>query len=89
MRKLYILGKRIWGFSRFTSDCTTGHWWSLSGTSSDKRDDIADSCSQMVLQLHDVYDPEKVGGPDHCSCQQLILMYFMSNLKSLTPDFSS
>ncbi|KAL0014940.1 hypothetical protein SO802_002009 [Lithocarpus litseifolius] len=52
--------KRIWGFSRFTSDCTTGHWWSLSGTSSDKRDDIADSCSQMVLQLHDVYDPEKI-----------------------------
>jgi hypothetical protein len=58
-------GKRIWGFSRFTSDCTIGHWWSLTGTRLDQKDDIADSCSQMVLQLHDVYDSEKVGGPVH------------------------
>ncbi|XP_059433461.1 inactive protein kinase SELMODRAFT_444075-like isoform X1 [Corylus avellana] len=52
--------KRIWGISRFTSDCTIGHWWSLAGTRSDQKDDIADSCSQMVLQLHDVYDSEKI-----------------------------
>ncbi|XP_041005573.1 inactive protein kinase SELMODRAFT_444075-like [Juglans microcarpa x Juglans regia] len=51
--------KRTWGFSRFTSDCTTRHW-SLQGTSSDQKDDIADSCSHMVQQLHDVYDTEKI-----------------------------
>lgn len=56
-----MLGKRTWGFLRFTSDCTTRHW-SLQGTSSDQKDDIADSCSHMVQQLHDVYDTEKVGG---------------------------
>lgn len=54
-------GKKIWEFARFTSDCTTSHRRSLSGTVSDKKDDIVDSCSQMVLRLQDVYDPEKVG----------------------------
>ncbi|KAJ0031366.1 hypothetical protein Pint_13365 [Pistacia integerrima] len=53
-------GKKIWGLSRFTSDCTTAHRRSLSGTSSDQKDDIVDSCSQMMHQLHDVYDPEKI-----------------------------
>ncbi|OMO91616.1 hypothetical protein COLO4_18220 [Corchorus olitorius] len=52
--------KKIFGISRFTSDCATGHWKSLSGTSSDQKQDIADSCSQMIFQLQDVYDPEKV-----------------------------
>ncbi|KAG7984112.1 hypothetical protein I3843_04G141400 [Carya illinoinensis] len=52
--------KRMWGFQRFTSDCTNGHRWSLAGTSSDQKDDIADACSQMVLELHDVYDTEKI-----------------------------
>ncbi|WRX34823.1 Protein kinase domain - like 10 [Theobroma cacao] len=52
--------KKIWGISRFTSDCTTGHWKSLSETSLDQKQDIADSCSQMIFQLQDVYDPEKV-----------------------------
>lgn len=55
----------MWGFQRFTSDCTNGHRWSLAGTSSDQKDDIADACSQMVLELHDVYDTEKVVGPLH------------------------
>ncbi|KAL6274517.1 hypothetical protein ACE6H2_025209 [Prunus campanulata] len=52
--------KKIWDFARFTSDCTTSHRRSLSGTVSDKKDDIVDSCSQMVLRLQDVYDPEKI-----------------------------
>ncbi|ONH97824.1 hypothetical protein PRUPE_7G212500 [Prunus persica] len=52
--------KKIWEFARFTSDCTTSHRRSLSGTVSDKKDDIVDSCSQMVLRLQDVYDPEKI-----------------------------
>ncbi|GKV11898.1 hypothetical protein SLEP1_g23116 [Rubroshorea leprosula] len=56
----YSSSRRIWGLSRFTSDCTTGHWRSLSGASSDHKDDITDSCSHMMLQLNDVYDPEKV-----------------------------
>lgn len=54
--------RRIWGISRFTSDCATGHWKSLSasGANSDAKQDIADSCSQMIFQLKDVYDPDKV-----------------------------
>ncbi|KAG7018292.1 Inactive protein kinase [Cucurbita argyrosperma subsp. argyrosperma] len=31
-----------------------------SGTSSELKCDITDSCSQMILQLHDVYDPNKI-----------------------------
>ncbi|KAA8523230.1 hypothetical protein F0562_009653 [Nyssa sinensis] len=57
--KVYISGKKLRGFPRFTSDCTSGHWRSISGTIS-HQDDITDSCSQMMLQLHDVYDPDKV-----------------------------
>ncbi|XP_022754905.1 inactive protein kinase SELMODRAFT_444075-like [Durio zibethinus] len=56
----YSSSKKIWGISRFTSDCTSGHWKSLSGTDSDKKQDIEDSCSQLIFQLQDVYDPEKV-----------------------------
>ncbi|XP_010545336.1 PREDICTED: inactive protein kinase SELMODRAFT_444075 [Tarenaya hassleriana] len=52
--------KRIWGFSRFTSDCTTGHGRYLPGTNLDRKDDIQDSCSQMMFQLHNVYDAEKI-----------------------------
>ncbi|GKV14042.1 hypothetical protein SLEP1_g24969 [Rubroshorea leprosula] len=56
----YSSSKWIWGLSRFTSDCTTGHWRYFPGASSDQKDYIADSCSQMMLQLNDVYDPGKV-----------------------------
>ncbi|XP_015889139.2 inactive protein kinase SELMODRAFT_444075 [Ziziphus jujuba] len=53
--------KRMWDFSRFTSDCAFGHHKSFSGgANSFETDDIVNSCSQMVLQLHNVYDPEKV-----------------------------
>ncbi|PRQ46812.1 putative protein kinase RLK-Pelle-PERK-2 family [Rosa chinensis] len=51
---------RVWDFARFTSDCTRSHRWSLTGTISDQKDEIVNSCSQMVLQLRDVYDPEKI-----------------------------
>lgn len=54
-----VLGKRIWDISRFISDCTNSHK-SFTGNSSDDKNDIVDSCSKMVIQLHDVYDPEKV-----------------------------
>ncbi|KAK4775139.1 hypothetical protein SAY86_010074 [Trapa natans] len=54
------LGKRFWGFPRFAGDCASGHRKSHSGSTSEQKIDITDSCSQMVLQLHNVYDPKKI-----------------------------
>ncbi|WOH04020.1 hypothetical protein DCAR_0623425 [Daucus carota subsp. sativus] len=51
---------RKWGFPRFAGDCASGHRRSHLGTSSEQKVDITDSCSQMILQLHDVYDPNKI-----------------------------
>ncbi|CAI9114295.1 OLC1v1014985C3 [Oldenlandia corymbosa var. corymbosa] len=53
-------GKKLWGFPRFAGDCASGQRKSHSGTSSEQKTDITDSCSQMILQLHDVYDPNKI-----------------------------
>ncbi|GFZ11752.1 kinase with adenine nucleotide alpha hydrolases-like domain-containing protein [Actinidia rufa] len=53
-------GRKLWGFPRFAGDCASGHRRSHSGTSSEQKFDITDSCSQMILQLHDVYDPNKI-----------------------------
>ncbi|KAJ4717917.1 Kinase family protein [Melia azedarach] len=53
-------GRRFWVFPRFAGDCASGHRKSHSGTSSEQRCDLTDSCSQMILQLHDVYDPNKI-----------------------------
>nr|XP_043625258.1 inactive protein kinase SELMODRAFT_444075-like [Erigeron canadensis] len=53
-------GRKLWGFPRFSGDCASGHRKSYVGTSSDQKIDITDSCSQMILQLHDVYDPNKI-----------------------------
>lgn len=44
----------------FTSDCASGYGRFLAGTNSDRKDDIHESCSQMMFQLHNVYDAEKV-----------------------------
>ncbi|RDX88605.1 Proline-rich receptor-like protein kinase PERK9 [Mucuna pruriens] len=52
--------KRVWGLSRFTTDCASSHWRSSLGTASDQKEVITNSCSQLVLQLHDFYDPEKI-----------------------------
>ncbi|KAL0441429.1 UNVERIFIED_CONTAM: Inactive protein kinase SELMODRAFT [Sesamum radiatum] len=51
---------RKWGFPRFAGDCASGHRRSHTGTSAEQKSDITDSCSQMILQLHDVYDPNKI-----------------------------
>ncbi|KAK1414245.1 hypothetical protein QVD17_29988 [Tagetes erecta] len=51
-------GRRLWGFSRFTGDCASRR--SHIGTYLDQKVDITDSCSQMILRLHDVYDPNKI-----------------------------
>lgn len=53
-------GRKVWGLPRFAGDCANGHRKSHTGTSSEQKSDLADSCSQMILQLHDVYDPNKV-----------------------------
>ncbi|ESQ42739.1 hypothetical protein EUTSA_v10012884mg [Eutrema salsugineum] len=52
--------KKIWGFSRFTSDCASGYGRFLAGTNSDRKDDIHESCTQMMFQLHNVYDADKI-----------------------------
>ncbi|XVE88738.1 hypothetical protein DITRI_Ditri19aG0093000 [Diplodiscus trichospermus] len=51
---------RKWGFPRFSDDCASRSHKSQSGSRSVQKSDITDSCSQMILQLHDVYDPNKI-----------------------------
>uniref|UniRef100_A0A7N0ZXB2 Protein kinase domain-containing protein n=1 Tax=Kalanchoe fedtschenkoi TaxID=63787 RepID=A0A7N0ZXB2_KALFE len=51
---------RRWSFPRFAGDCASGHQGSHTGTSSEQKYDITDSFSQMILQLQDVYDPDKI-----------------------------
>ncbi|KAI3524712.1 hypothetical protein L1887_03375 [Cichorium endivia] len=51
---------KLWGFSKFNSDCTTAQWKHLSGDVRDQKDDITESCSQMMFQLHNLYDSEKI-----------------------------
>ncbi|KAM5579346.1 inactive protein kinase [Rosa sericea] len=53
-------GRKLWGFPRFAGDCASGNKKSQSGTTSELKGDISDSCSQMILQLHEVYDPNKI-----------------------------
>ena len=65
------LGRKLWGFPRFAGDCASGHRRSLAGTTSEQKCDITDSCSQMMLQLHDVYDPNKVNS---FKCSFLLLV---------------
>lgn len=49
---------KLWGFRRFTSECIA-RFFNLSGTISDKKDYITKSCTQLMLQLQDVYDSDK------------------------------
>ncbi|XP_057733378.1 inactive protein kinase SELMODRAFT_444075-like [Arachis stenosperma] len=53
-------GRRLWGFPRFAGDCASISKKYPPGTVSEQKHDITDSCSQMILQLHDVYDPNKI-----------------------------
>nr|GME21752.1 inactive protein kinase SELMODRAFT_444075-like isoform X1 [Ipomoea batatas] len=50
----------LWGFSRFHSDCAHTNGKSFSGTVFDQKDYITDSCAQIMLQLNDLYDPNKI-----------------------------
>ncbi|RVX16922.1 Inactive protein kinase [Vitis vinifera] len=56
----FLWCRKLWGFPRFAGDCASGHRKSHSGASSEQQCEITDSCSQMILQLHDVYDPNKI-----------------------------
>ncbi|KAL3840823.1 hypothetical protein ACJIZ3_025414 [Penstemon smallii] len=53
-------GRKLWGFPRFAGDCASGNSRSYSGTIAEQKSEISDSCSQMILQLHDVYNPNKI-----------------------------
>ena len=55
-----LSGKNMWGFSRLTTNCALGHGRFLAGTNSDQKDDIHESVSQMMFQLQNVYDADKV-----------------------------
>ncbi|XP_029124766.1 inactive protein kinase SELMODRAFT_444075 isoform X1 [Cajanus cajan] len=51
---------RIRSLCRLATDCITSQRTSRLGTVSDQRQVCVNSCSQMVLQLHEFYDPEKI-----------------------------
>ncbi|KAL3632914.1 hypothetical protein CASFOL_025898 [Castilleja foliolosa] len=54
-------GRKLWGFPRFAGDCASSHRSrSHCGTSSEQKSDLTDCYSQMILQLHDVCDPNKI-----------------------------
>ncbi|XP_051116097.1 inactive protein kinase SELMODRAFT_444075-like [Andrographis paniculata] len=54
-------GRKFWGFPRFAGDCASGLRRSHSGTNIvEQKSDITDYCSQMILQLRDVHDPNKI-----------------------------
>ncbi|KAL0315750.1 UNVERIFIED_CONTAM: Inactive protein kinase SELMODRAFT [Sesamum radiatum] len=56
----HISGKHLWGFPNFRSDCTAGYWRFMSGTISEQKEYITNICNQMMRQLPDIYDPDKV-----------------------------
>ncbi|EPS59478.1 hypothetical protein M569_15328, partial [Genlisea aurea] len=53
-------GRKLWGFPRFAGGCANGHRKPHSVTSTEQKIDLTNSCSQMILQLHNVYDPNKI-----------------------------
>ncbi|XP_042389452.1 inactive protein kinase SELMODRAFT_444075-like isoform X1 [Zingiber officinale] len=53
-------GRRLWGIPRFSGDCASSHRKPQPGATTEQKCDITDSCSQMMLQLHDVYDSNKI-----------------------------
>ncbi|XP_047043906.1 inactive protein kinase SELMODRAFT_444075-like [Lolium rigidum] len=48
-------GKRPWGFPFFAGGCATGH-----AAAPVQRSDVSELCTQMMLRLRDLYDPNKV-----------------------------
>ncbi|WOK99295.1 hypothetical protein Cni_G08007 [Canna indica] len=56
----YNSGRRLWVFPRFVGHCASGQSNSQFGTVMEQKFDISNSCSQMILQLNDVYDSNKI-----------------------------
>ncbi|KAK6126807.1 hypothetical protein DH2020_039455 [Rehmannia glutinosa] len=52
--------KKLWGFPNFRSDCTAAYWRFMSGTILEQKEYIKDICNQMMRQLQDIYDPDRV-----------------------------
>lgn len=57
---MLVTGRKLWGFPRFAGDCASGHRRSHLGSTMEQKSDISELCSQMMVQLHNVYDPNKV-----------------------------
>ncbi|KAG2292272.1 hypothetical protein Bca52824_038941 [Brassica carinata] len=57
---LVCLGRKLWTLPKFAGDCASGHRKPHSDAIPEIKSDLTDTCSQMILQLHDVYDPNKV-----------------------------
>nr|VDD01460.1 unnamed protein product [Brassica oleracea] len=53
-------GRKLWTLPKFAGDCASGHRKPHSDAIPEIKSDLTDTCSQMILQLHDVYDPNKV-----------------------------
>lgn len=54
-------GRKMWAFPRLAGDCASGYKKQNSGCCSQElRNEINNSCSQMMLQLNDVCDSKKV-----------------------------
>ncbi|RID49267.1 hypothetical protein BRARA_H00078 [Brassica rapa] len=53
-------GRKLWTLPKFAGDCASVHRKPHSDAIPEIRSDLTDTCSQMILQLHDVYDPNKV-----------------------------
>ncbi|KAF8083278.1 hypothetical protein N665_0786s0022 [Sinapis alba] len=57
-------GRKLWGFTRsfpmFAGDCASGHRKSHSIALPEIKSHLTNTCSHMILQLHDVYDPNKI-----------------------------
>uniref|UniRef100_A0A7N0TF98 Protein kinase domain-containing protein n=1 Tax=Kalanchoe fedtschenkoi TaxID=63787 RepID=A0A7N0TF98_KALFE len=60
MRLQSFTGRKLWGLSKFTSDCASGQQGSNWGTLSDQKDDITCMCVHMMRQMRGVYDPSKI-----------------------------
>ncbi|XP_078431967.1 inactive protein kinase SELMODRAFT_444075-like [Wolffia australiana] len=52
-------GRKLWGLPKFAGDCGSGHRRFPGGNSMELRSDIAETCSQLMLQLQSIYDPDK------------------------------
>ncbi|KAJ4882016.1 Protein kinase protein with adenine nucleotide alpha hydrolases-like domain [Raphanus sativus] len=53
-------GRKLWTLPGFAGDCANGHRKSHPDAIPELKSDLTDTCSQMILQLHDVYDQNKV-----------------------------